>query len=73
MDETSKKALIFGWRLLLFKLEMYRKWDSNPHDFKGHWILSPARLPVPPFRYSERMAKVKRFLKLKEEVLSFKF
>ena len=21
---------------------------SNPHVFKGHWILSPARLPIPP-------------------------
>ena len=22
--------------------------ESNPHIFKGYWILSPARLPVPP-------------------------
>ena len=22
--------------------------ESNPHVFKGHWILSPARLPIPP-------------------------
>lgn len=22
--------------------------DSNQHDFKGHRILSPARLPIPP-------------------------
>ena len=22
---------------------------SNRHVFKGHWILSPARLPIPPF------------------------
>ena len=24
------------------------KRESNPHGFKGHWILSPARLPIPP-------------------------
>ena len=22
--------------------------ESNPHIFKGYWILSPARLPIPP-------------------------
>ncbi len=27
-----------------------RRRDSNPHVFKGHRILSPARLPVPPLR-----------------------
>ncbi len=23
---------------------------SNPHDLNDHWILSPARLPIPPLR-----------------------
>ncbi len=32
----------------VFIVSTYRRWDSNPHGFKGHWILSPARLPVPP-------------------------
>ena len=48
MSETRKKAPSIEVRLFL--LLLYRKWDSNPHDFKGHWILSPARLPIPPFR-----------------------
>ena len=26
----------------------YQRWDSNPHGLFTHWILSPARLPVPP-------------------------
>ena len=26
----------------------YPGWDSNPHGLEGHWILSPARLPIPP-------------------------
>ena len=25
-----------------------QRWESNPHDPKGHGILSPARLPIPP-------------------------
>ena len=25
-----------------------QRWGSNPHDPKGHGILSPARLPIPP-------------------------
>ncbi len=29
---------------------IYRRWGSNPHVLNGHWILSPARLPVPPLR-----------------------
>jgi hypothetical protein len=31
----------------------YRRGDSNPYVQKGHWILSPARLPVPPLRRAE--------------------
>ena len=27
---------------------LYPGRESNPHVFKGHWILSPARLPIPP-------------------------
>src|SRR5229473_4479132 len=27
-----------------------RRRESNPHGTKYHWILSPARLPVPPLR-----------------------
>ncbi len=27
-----------------------RRWESNPHSQEGNWILSPARLPVPPQR-----------------------
>src|SRR6266481_6209900 len=27
-----------------------RRRGSNPHGTKYHWILSPARLPVPPLR-----------------------
>ena len=23
-------------------------WGSNPQDFRGRWILSPLRLPIPP-------------------------
>ena len=30
-----------------------RRWDSNPHVLWGHWILNPARLPVPPLRLLE--------------------
>ena len=26
----------------------YQRGDSNPHVLNGHWILSPARLPIPP-------------------------
>ena len=34
---------------------------SNPHVFKGHWILSPARLPIPPsglFSVLQRYPKI---------------
>src|SRR5262249_43335660 len=30
--------------------EWSRRRGSNPHGTKYHWILSPARLPVPPLR-----------------------
>ena len=28
------------------------RWGSNPHSLNGNWILSPARLPIPPRRQS---------------------
>jgi hypothetical protein len=31
-----------------------RRRGSNPHGFKGHRILSPARLPIPPHRPPEQ-------------------
>ncbi len=30
-----------------------RRWDSNPHALNGHWILNPARLPIPPLRQAQ--------------------
>ncbi len=32
---------------------LYPGRESNPHVFKGHWILSPARLPIPPPRLED--------------------
>ena len=31
----------------------YRRPGSNRHALNGHWILSPARLPIPPRRHVE--------------------
>ena len=30
-----------------------RRRGSKPHGFIGHWILSPARLPIPPHRHGD--------------------
>src|SRR5215469_15776153 len=38
--------------VLGFGKEWSRRRGSNPHGTKYHWILSPARLPVPPLRAS---------------------
>lgn len=42
----QKKRVRFSSNSLIFNL--YPGRESNPHVFKGHWILSPARLPIPP-------------------------
>ena len=39
-DEKDRKTAVFF---------ACPKPGSNRHVFKGHWILSPARLPIPPF------------------------
>ena len=36
-----------GWHFA--NLFLCPKPGSNRHVFKGHWILSPTRLPIPPF------------------------
>ena len=36
------------------------KWGSNPHSFRGNRILSPARLPIPPFGLTYGPSKVGR-------------
>src|SRR4029077_3169440 len=38
------------WKALLGGKNWSRRRGSNPHGTKYHWILSPARLPVPPLR-----------------------
>ena len=40
---------------------LYPGRESNPHVFKGHWILSPARLPIPPPGLVKTVAKVALF------------
>ena len=36
----------------------YQRRDSNPHDLNGHWILNPARLPIPPLWRTVAMSLV---------------
>ena len=36
-----------------------RRRGSNPHGAKPHWILSPARLPVPPLRRGDTNASLR--------------
>ena len=47
------------------KLKWSRRRGSNPHGTKYHWILSPARLPVPPLRACCNSLNCSRFLLLR--------
>ena len=47
---SSLKNTKIAWFVGNLKLKWSRRRGSNPHGTKYHWILSPARLPVPPLR-----------------------
>ncbi len=42
--------LFLNKKLRWVHLSQYRRPGSNRHALNGHWILSPARLPIPPRR-----------------------
>lgn len=48
IEIESRKRQVGGGK---FPADLSRcpKPGSNRHVFKGHWILSPTRLPIPPF------------------------
>ena len=47
-EDGERKRQVGGGK---FPADLSRcpKPGSNRHVFKGHWILSPTRLPIPPF------------------------
>ena len=45
--------LFLNKKLRWVHLSQYRRPGSNRHALNGHWILSPARLPIPPRRQVE--------------------
>ncbi len=50
IDLETKKGLTAN-RRKSFRHNQYRRRDLNPHGPKPHWILNPARLPIPPLRH----------------------
>ena len=42
--------LFLNKKLRWVHLSQYRRPGSNRHALNGHWILSPARMPIPPRR-----------------------
>ena len=49
LESKESQMAVKGSRDL--KIKWCRRRGSNPHGFRGHWILSPARLPIPPHRH----------------------
>ena len=57
-------------KLSSFWLLWSRRRGSNPHGTKYHWILSPARLPVPPLRaFARSVSETTLYREIMESVL----
>ena len=46
-NKKRKRRLLMSRRKSLIS-KKYQRRDLNPHALNGHWILNPARLPIPP-------------------------
>src|SRR5260370_36738851 len=61
---APQPALLRSCKLSEGSLAWSRRRGSNPHGTKYHWILSPARLPVPPLRdINSKIARLRSALK----------
>ena len=50
----NQKIIACRHRYAIIIIKVYPRPGSNRHVLKGHRILSPARLPIPPLRHPEK-------------------